>query len=289
MTIAVFYMFLTALMATLLYVILKYFATFKINTLHGLTVNYLTAATWSFCLNLNQSTKALDKLNDISLVCLGIGLLFITTFYITSISTERHGIAITSIAGKMSMVIPIAAGFMLYNESVTFFKLIGIILALSAVYISNNKKNGKGINQLTALPLMLFIGSGLVDTFIKMSQHYLINENNKQLFIAGCFGAAGLFGILMTLYLRWTKQIKIELKSIVAGIILGSVNYFSLDFLIQCLSLPDVESSSAFAVINMLVVILSGIFAFLLFKEPPAKTTIAGILLAIVAITILSL
>ena len=106
MTVSVIYMFLTALLATLLYVILKYFARFKINILHGLTFNYLTAGLCAFCFNADKNIQELGKLNDIIWLCLGIGLLFITSFYLASVSTERYGIAITSIAGKMSMVSP---------------------------------------------------------------------------------------------------------------------------------------------------------------------------------------
>lgn len=282
-------MFLTALTAALLYVILKYFTRFNINHLHALSFNYLTAALISFCLNFTQSVNAISSFNEILLPCLSTGLLFILVFYTAAQTTAKHGLAITSIAAKTSMVIPITAGFILYHESVTLLKLIGIALALFAVYVSNYKSEKKSKIQFMLLPVLLFIGSGFVDTSVKLAQYYFITDLNRQLFICSCFGFAGIFGLVATSYQFKTKKIKLTLRSVIAGIILGAVNYFSLDFLIRCLAVPGVESSTVFALLNMMVILLSALFAFTLFKEQPNKSNISGIVLAIIAIAVLSL
>lgn len=282
-------MLLTALTATLLYVILKYFSRFNINNLYALSFNYLTAATISFLMNFEQSINALPSFNEIFLPCFLTGLLFIFVFYTAAITTAKHGLAITSIAGKMSMVIPIAAGFIFYDELITSLKVVGVIIALVAVYVSNNRVDKNGKFSLSLLPFLLFIGSGMVDTAVKFAQHFYITDSNRQLFISSCFGFAGLFGLAATSYQVIVKKTRLTFRSIIAGVILGAVNYLSLDFLIRCLALPGVESSNVFAMLNMMVVILSALFAFLLFKEKPNKANVSGIILAIIAITVLSL
>lgn len=288
MSTSILFMFLTAFCATLLYVILKYFSKYDINQLQALTVNYITAGLFSFFLNIDKSINALPFLETIYLPCLGTGLLFILVFYTTALTAEKHGLTITSIAGKMSMVIPIIAGLIIYKEGITISKFTGIAIALFALYISNKQKGKEERFQLALLPLLVFIGSGLVDTSIKLSQYYLINDDNRQLYIACCFGSAGLFGSISSVYLYMKNNIRLKIRSVIAGIILGSVNYFSLAFLIKCLSIPGIESSNVFAVINMMVVILSVLFAILLFKEAPNKFKISGIILALAAIVILS-
>ena len=278
----------TALLATMLYVLLKYFDGLQINKLHFLTSNYITASIISFSLNFEENSKAVSQLPIILLPCLATGLLFILVFYSAAQSAAKYGLAITSLAAKLSMVIPIVAGFILYSETITTTKIIGILIALIAVYSTNYQKEKEGKIHFALLPILLFIGSGLVDTLVKVSQHYFINGENRQLYISMCFGAAGLFGLIVSIYSGLIKKNKLAFRSIYAGILLGTVNYFSLDFLIRFLALPGIESSYAFAMINMLVVIMSAAFAFFLFKEQPKKSTLSGILLALLAISILS-
>ena len=278
----------TAFLATMLYVLLKYFDGLQINKLHFLTSNYITASIISFSLNFEENSKAVSQLPIILLPCLATGLLFILVFYSAAQSAAKYGLAITSLAAKLSMVIPIVAGFILYSETITSTKIIGILIALIAVYSTNYQKEKEGKIHFALLPILLFIGSGLVDTLVKVSQHYFINGENRQLYISMCFGAAGLFGLIVSIYSGLIKKNKLAFRSIYAGILLGTVNYFSLDFLIRFLTLPGIESSYAFAMINMLVVIMSAAFAFFLFKEQPKKSTLSGILLALLAISILS-
>ena len=51
---------------------------------------------------------------------------------------SKSGIAITSIAGKMSMVIPIIFGYFLYGDQLTTMRIVGILIALFAVYLSSS-------------------------------------------------------------------------------------------------------------------------------------------------------
>ena len=56
-----------------------------------------------------------------------------------AITTQRSGLSVVSVATKMSVVIPVLFGLIYYKESLGFFKLLGISLALIAVYLSSIK------------------------------------------------------------------------------------------------------------------------------------------------------
>ena len=43
------------------------------------------------------------------------------------ITAQRNGLSVASVAGKMSVVIPIIFGIIVYNEGVGFVKVIGIL------------------------------------------------------------------------------------------------------------------------------------------------------------------
>jgi glucose uptake protein GlcU len=89
------------------------------------------------------------------------------------------------------------------------------------------------------------------------------------------------------MYIR--SRIKIKLKSIIAGFILGIANFYSLVFLVKALSDDRAESMLIFSISNVLVVLFSAILGLLIFKEKPHKKNLIGLLLAVGAIIILTL
>lgn len=285
---------LAALFSALLYVILKYFNTWKVNNLHGLTFNYLTAAIISFGIRFEENLSLVDESHEFLPYAFLIGALFITVFYIAALTAQKVGVTITSIAGKMSMIIPITAGIILYNDKVNLLRISGMVVAICAVVMSSyrNEKNGElsatHSRLLWLLPLLLFIGSGMVDTCIKISEHFLMNGENDDLFVAFLFGSAGVIGVALTLINLIRKGLRIEIRSMAAGILLGTLNYFSILFLMRVLGSQGAESSVVFALSNVLVVLFSTLFAILLFREKLSRINILGILLAITSILILS-
>ncbi len=283
---------IASVLSSLLYVILKYFDRFRIHNLHGLTFNYITASSFAFFANYEANKLMLPTISNFGTFALVVGFFFIVVFYIAALTAQKAGIAVTSIAGKMSMIIPITAGFFLYGDHITGLRIAGMIMALIAVYLSSVKsKTQTNVNvdkKVWIFPLLLFIGSGMVDTSIKISEHYYITRENQNLFFCCLFGAAGIFGILSTLYQYIFKKVKIKLNSIIGGIILGLANYYSLVFLVNCLSTEGAESALIFAIVNMLVVFISALLAFFLFKERPTKMNLIGMLIALIAIFVLS-
>ena len=283
---------IASLLSALLYIILKFFERFQVTNIHGLTANYLTASLFSFFYTFKTNLQLLPHSSSYAGFALGIGLLFICVFYTAAITAQKSGIAITSIAGKMSMVIPILFGYFLYNDQLTMARIAGILLALTAVYLSSSPSNNDSANSSKKnwlFPLLLFIGSGLVDTSIKAGQHYFMTEENQYLYFAFLFGSAGVFGIILTATMYIRSRIKIKLKSIIAGFILGIANFYSLVFLVKALSDDSAESMLIFSISNVLVVLFSAILGLLIFKEKPHKKNLIGLLLAVGAIIILTL
>ncbi len=283
---------IASMLSALLYIFLKFFQRFGIYNLHGLMFNYITAASFAFFCDYQHNVSILPASVSFAPYALGIGLLFIMVFYTAAITAQKSGIAITSIAGKMSMVVPIIAGFILYDDQITGLRIGGMILALVAVYLSsaskkiNEDEKSHHINWL--YPLLLFIGSGLVDTSIKISQYYFIRPENENLFFCFLFGSAGTFGIIATLYLYITKKIKVKLVSLIGGVILGIANYYSLVFLVRCLAAPGAESALIFAMTNMLVVVFSALAGYFIFSEKLTSSKLVGIGIALIAIFILT-
>lgn len=286
-----FYLSLTILSSTLLYVAFKFFERKQINSFHAIVVNYFAASACCFLAAKSNNMYFSPELWSYLPASVIIGLLFILTFTITSLSIKKSGLAATSVASKMSVVIPVAFGIWLYNEKLSLVQFIGIIIALIAVYFSGytikSKAEGSAISGII-LPIIVFIGAGLVDSSIKFAQFTFMNSTNSYLVIMFMFLSAGIFGSCKLFFSYVSKREKIPLKSLLWGTLLGTVNYFSVYFLIKCFEVPGTQSGIVFALLNISVVLFSSLIALLLFKEKLNIKNLIGIALAVIAIVFLT-
>ena len=280
---------LSILSSSVLMVIFKYFQRFKVNTFHAITVNYVVAATLGFLLapiHL-QPYQIIAKPWAISAVI--IGSVFIGMFYIMAISSQKVGVAVTSVANKMSLVIPVAAGFVLYSESLAGLKLLGIVLALAAVAMVTFPKQKLDIDKkFLFLPLIIFLGSGFLDTIFKYVQITQLASGEIEVFSASLFFVSACVGCSVLLYQRLSSSSTLQWKSMVAGFALGVPNYFSIHFLLNALNLPNLESTVVFPVNNTGIVLLSTLLAIVLFRERLSTLNWAGIVLAVFSIALIA-
>lgn len=275
------YLIFSILVSSLLYVVFKLFKQFKINTLHAIICNYYVA--FLFGITMSDSQMNLDEVFSASWIwgTLILGVLFIVIFNIMGITAQRSGVAVTSVATKMSVVIPVVFGIFVYNESASIFKITGILLALLAVYLSSVKSKVGFKWRNILYPILLFLGSGVIDTSLKYLETNFVPFNQIEVFSTLIFGFAGLFG---SLYILLKRDLKIQLKSVLGGIALGIPNYYSIVFILNALASDGLESSTVFTVNNVSVVMFSTILGLLIFKERLLPKNWIGIGLAILSI-----
>ena len=115
---------LTIITFSMMLIIFKYFELFKVNNLQAIIVNYFTAGLLAIALDSNSSEISFSQIinADYIIQALIIGLLFIITFNLVAFGTQKIGIAITTVANKMSMIIPVLAGLFLFNEDKKYNK-----------------------------------------------------------------------------------------------------------------------------------------------------------------------
>ena len=86
-----------------------------------------------------------------------------------------------------------------------------------------------------------------------------------------------------------TTKKRFQLKSIPFGILLGVVNYGSMYFLLLALRVENTESSTIFTINNIAILALSTLVGLVLFKENISKKNWIGIILAFIAILLVTL
>ncbi|MCG1037159.1 EamA family transporter [Polaribacter sargassicola] len=284
------YLVLSVLFATSLFVIFKYFEVFKIDTLKAIIINYLVA--FSFGIGLSEVEFSFVEIPQKPWFfgAMILGALFVSIFFVMANTAQKNGVSVASVAGKMSVVIPIVFGVFLYDESVNFFKVLGIIIALLAVYLASVKDQNSNVEKASLLfPILLFFGSGAIDTILKYVEVNFVPENEVSLFSGSLFGFAALFGLIVLLIKTIKKRESFGCKNIIGGIVLGIPNYFTIVFIIKALQTKGFESSTIFTINNVAVVIVSTIVGLILFKEQFSLKNKIGVFLAIVGIILVTI
>ncbi len=284
------YLILSILFSTSLFVIFKYFGIYKVDTLKAIVVNYLVAFTIGILLS--EIDFSISELPDQKwfLGAIFLGMLFVSIFFVMALTAQRNGVSVVSVAGKMSVVIPIVFGVILYDESLSAIKIIGIILAIVAVYLASVKDDLKKHKKTgLLLPVILFLGSGTIDTTLKYVEINFVAENEVAIFSGSLFGFAAFFGLIILLIKTIKKPEPFGLKNVIAGIVLGIPNYYSIVFLIKALQIKGIESSTLFTINNVGIVVASTIIGLLIFKESFSLKNKIGIALAITGIVLVAI
>ena len=279
---------LSILTSSMLMILFKYFGKLNVNTFQAITVNYVVAASLGF--TMSGSVPDPSLVNEPWAGFAGLlGIMFIMMFYIMAVSSQKVGVAITTVANKMSLAIPVVAGIMLYGEGLTIVKAFGVLGALIAVAMV--VKPGSAINvdkRYLFLPVLIFFGSGTLDSIFKYCETHYVNAEQVSVFSASLFGVAAMAGVLTMIYRKVAHSKTLETKSVIAGVALGVPNYFSVHYLILALQIPGLESTMIFPINNVGIVVLSTMLAIILFKEHLSKLNWMGILLALVSIVLIA-
>jgi drug/metabolite transporter (DMT)-like permease len=291
------FLFLSILSSSLIYVLFKQIERYRVVNFSAIIINYIVACIAGFFLsdsNPYSSHIITQKWFPIALV---VGAMFIVTFYAIAKSTQKAGVAVTTVAVKMSVVFPIA--FSIWydaNDMLSTLKLVGILLALIAVFLTVFKKSDKVFDPRTImLPAFLFIGMGIVDSFVKYAQSEFISDDLASTFSAVVFASSLMVGLLILPFSKPALKSIIKPKTWVLGALLGLANFGSMYFLICALNHININTglqaagSAVFGINNIGIVAFSVIIGFLAYKERPTLINWAGIALSGMAIVVLSM
>ena len=280
------WLFLSILCNTLLFIILRGYAGYGVRPFPAIIVNYFVAAACG--LMVPESMNILMKVADqpwfyFSLVT---GLAFISVFVLVSRAAITMGISTASVANKMSFIMPVLVGVIFFNEDLDGFRIPGFVLAMASVVLVSIKKNGiKGdLGAGLVLGIVVFLGSGVVDSLVNYVQQKFFTLESSVPFIAFSFLAAGTIGSLLLIF----RKIEPTKKEIWGGLILGVPNFISIMAMMKAIGERAVDSGVLFAVCNLGVVLLSSFSSILLYREKLSILNWIGIALATGAILLVT-
>jgi drug/metabolite transporter (DMT)-like permease len=289
------YLALAIIFTSCLTLVFKITGRLSISSLQVIVFNYLTCVVIGSIVNgafpINQHIVAVPWF----WWALAMGAIFIVLFNIIAFTTQSLGVAVASVANKLSLVIPFIFSFLLYGDVLTTTKIVGILLALTAVVLTcwpHQKIEGSSIKPTAEwallLPVVLFLGSGFLDAMVKYVEASFLTPINSNSYFITTFATAAVLGSLILIGMIVTGKEKFDPRSILAGFCLGIPNYFSIWCLIKVLKQYQENSSAIFPIVNIGIVLFSTMMAFFVFKEKLSKLNWIGIVVAVVAIVLLS-
>jgi len=207
---------LTIILTSYLTISFKVLGRLNIPALQAIVINYFTCVITGSLMN--RSISLVDSVKQPwFLWAIGMGLIFVLLFNIIAFTAQRIGVAVASVANKLSLVIPFLFSIYLYDEKLSALKIAGIVLALVAVVFTcwphkdikgSSIKSAHGL--LLLVPLILFLGSGMLDTLVKYVEQRFLNHLNNDHYFITAFAMAG----------NWNKS-PISRQSNAAGCRLG--------------------------------------------------------------------
>ncbi len=209
------------------------------------------------------------------------GILYLVSFILLQINTEKHGIVLSSIFMKLGLLVPIVLSVLFFNEMPSKLQTIGFIIAIISIILINLKKGENKKSFGMSLILLLLFG-GSADAMSKVYEH-LGAENLTNQFLFYTFMTAFIICSASVVI----KKEKTQPKDILFGAIIGIPNFFSSKFLISALTtMPAVITYPTFSVATILTVTLVGILAF---KEKLKKSQWIALFLIIIALILLNI
>ncbi len=276
--------------STLILVSFKIFSRFDIDDFTAITINYIVGSLFGFnFIHWNQTLPGIYTASWFPMALL-TGVLLIIGFVSFAISTRKAGVAITAISSRMSVILPVMLGLLLLNDEAGIVKISGIVLALVALYLTLKKDNKERFSiKLILVPLAVFLFMGLNDSAVKVTQHFFLQDTGDAGYVAYAatsFMVAFFIGLTISIYRIWNGAKVFKIQNLIAGIILGLLNWFSIYYLLKGFEIMQV--SVFIPILNISVVALSSVIGYTLFKEKLRPQNWAGIFLAIVAILLIA-
>jgi len=287
------FLILSIVTTAALFVQFKLFSRFQVDTFQAIVVNY------GVCVLVGSLVYGkIDWLQDIIsgkpwvLAAFVVGTCFVFVFLLTGLSIQWIGMQVTTLAGKMALVVPVLASVWLFGNAgkMGYLGIVGIALALGAVWLSSWKPAAGKVGGWLgfSFPLLVFAGMGFTDTFVNYTNAFWMEHGKEDSFSLIVFLAAFVIGLSISFVRHLSNRKILSVQSFVGGIGLGIPNYFSLYFLLLALKAFNNNGSFVFPVANLGVILLTTLFAATIFKEKLYAINWFGLVLAVVSLWLLA-
>ncbi len=278
-----------------------------------LTVNYAAAVAVAVVLLAIGGRSVQEGLTlSGTLVSLGVGTggLLIAGFFALAWATEVAGMSLAIGVMRVSVVVPFLASWLVWNEVPSVAQGIGMVLAMGAFFLLAHRRSapepvpaGSSSASDTSAPspspvssvdwhaagvlALTFCLGGAVDVSMKAFEEGFGTGNSRVLFLLMAFGVAFLVGAILVLRRGLRRGEWPGGRTVVWGVLLGIVNYGSLEFLLR--AIEALPGPFVFPANNIAIMTLAALLGVTVWGEHLSRANRIGLVLAGVALLLLGL
>lgn len=286
---------LTIIATACIFLAFKSFKVFGMNSLHAIIINYFVCVISGLIFLRNEIHFLFESegIKTWHFLGIGLGFLFILTFLRMSRTAQEISVSASSMASKLALVIPVLFSLLIIQRSAKVYDLInyaGIVLTIPALLLASwpeKSVNNEKLLSRIALPLSVFLLSGIIDTCLNYFNALFENDPAFIFFPVLVFFSAASFGLIYALSNKLTR-INFKSKSIIGGLYLGIPNFFSLYFLLDTLRIFNQDGAFIFPFSNLGTIVVATVGAYILFREKLNAVRMTGLILSCLALFLLA-
>ncbi|MEC8933102.1 MAG: EamA family transporter [Candidatus Latescibacterota bacterium] len=210
--------------------------------------------------------------------CMGVS--FIVSMWTMTRALERAPVSIVLTAFRLAILCPVVASVFLWGETISVWQACGILLALAGVALTTQTSiphRYAGMWALLAAAAIVFLTQGLSQVCLRWV-HYAGLDSQRLIVLMLCAVTAGGLGGGIVLLTRYRPQA----RDLWMGSAIGIYNLVALAVLLTALS--QLEGTRFFPAHGCLVVILDGLCAHFIWREPLSRLAALGVGVSAVSI-----
>ncbi len=285
------YLVLSVVFSVLLLVNFRAHAKFQVDTRIAILLNYPVCFLTAYF----HQPSAIpfhwpSNVDTFLLMAMGVG--FVITFLLSGFSTQKNGMAPTSLANNISLVIPVLINLFILKTSgeINLSIALGLIFSFAAIYFcSPQLTSADGVKPVVWLLLAVFIAYGLTNTlfsYLNSSLTYFVGGTLP--FIMMILIGSMLSSSIVLIWKSINGTLNWNLNSVLAAIPLGLPNFFSFYFLLKALDAYQNNAAVVLTMYNLSVILLSALTAYVFFKERLTNRQWIGLAIGCVGIALLN-
>ncbi len=278
------YFFLSIGFSVSILALFRKFEALKIDNLRAIWISYIISIVLASLSSLLLfGVPQAPQLHHLLMAAV-LGISFFFGFRAIALCSQKVSVSATSIAGNMSVVIPVFVAALLYHEKLNLLQWLGFTLAFPAIYLFFKQKNGFNIGSgLWIYPAILLVISGFNNSVMRHAEKSEGLENPiffLSMILVGAFVSSSSFNVVNKKFINFTKN------EWIYGALLGLLNFASSLFFLLCLK--EFETAIFFPVYNLTYIGIAAVVGIWAFKEKYHWLNYMGLALAAIAIALMN-
>ena len=285
------YLWAHILGAVVLFQILKYAQVRKAAMLPLIVVNYAIAAVATYAMMFIHDTTFLEMPTSVVIYGIIVGILYALHLGVMLLCIEAVGVGISATAASVSAVVPVIFAWMVWDESLQFWDICGLSIAPVSLYLCR-VVDVKGISGDYSLHKWYKNGNVLLFLNFSMAafngvMHKVVGEIKIENIQESYQCILFLSATVITAICLFIKRPQFSFQACAIGSLFGTINFSTTACGLLALAVLPVVT--VFPVAACSIIVLSTFVSWILWGERIIYRQTVGILLAIIAIVLISI